>query len=260
VSELDRANAALHEQTAARTRFLASVSHELRTPLHAILVTAQLLADPSLARRDPRRAQGLPAVIEGTGRHVLRLIDDLVDLSRIELHDLRLEVVSLDLGVLLADVEHQVRPLAAEREIRLTMARGTGLRILADPLRLRQVLLNLLANAIKYTPPGGNVRLQLHVRAGILRLSVHDTGIGIAAADLDRAFEPFERLAGSDVPGAGLGLPIARRIMELHGGSLEATSLPGAGSVFTACLPTTVDRVAPYPPSQSAAQPVAVST
>jgi PAS domain S-box-containing protein len=237
VADLDEANAALHEASETRSRFLANVSHELRTPLHAILIAAQLLADPTVARRDPDRARALPGTIDRTGRHLLRLIEDLVDLARIELRDLRMEPVDLDLSTLLEDVRRSMEPLADDRGIHLAIADATGIRIHADAVRLRQVLLNLLGNAIKYTPSGGRVRLEVGTDRDGVRIRVHDTGCGIAPADLDRAFVPFERLVTDGTPGAGLGLPIARTIMDLHGGSLHATSAPGIGSVFTAYLP-----------------------
>ena len=237
VRELDEANAALQQASAARSRFLANVSHELRTPLHAILIAAQLLADPSVATRDPARARALPGTIDRTGRHLLSLIEDLVDLARIELKDLRIDLVPTNLGSVLDDAAGQVEPLAHERGIELSVASGNGILLRSDPLRLRQVLVNLLANAVKYTHRGGLVRLNVERDHDGLRLIVLDTGIGIDPSDLERAFAPFERLAATGSPGAGLGLPIARRIMELHGGSLTATSLPGLGSVFTAHLP-----------------------
>ncbi len=235
--ELGQANAVLQAALTAKSRFLANVAHELRTPLHAILVAAQLLRDPSLVARDSRRARHLPVTIEASGRHLLGLIDDVDDLSRTETGDLGLRPVEMDLLPLLADVRRQVDPLARERRIRLMVAGGAGARVTADPLRLRQVLLNLLANAIKYTPPGGRVRLAAAVEAGTLRVSVHDTGVGIAPEDIERVFLPFERLARDGSPGAGLGLTIARRIAELHGGTLRATSAPGIGSTFTLRMP-----------------------
>ena len=246
VRELDSANAALQQASAARSRFLANVSHELRTPLHAILLTAQLMADPSVATRDPDRARSLPSTVERTGRHLLGLIEDLVDLSRMELHDLRIDLVPMDLELAVQDAVAQVGPLADARGIALSFAGATGISVRGDPKRLRQVLINLLANAVKYTPRGGRVRVAVERDREGLHLGVLDTGIGIDPSDLERAFEPFERLAGTATPGAGLGLPIARRIMELHGGRLTATSVPGLGSVFTAHLP--VDAVlAPAP-------------
>ncbi len=236
--ELDQTNADLQRDIAAKSRFLANVSHELRTPLHAILLAAQLLRSPSGTVRGARQAPWLSATIEGSGRHLLSLIDDVVDLSRSETSDLGLHRVAMELQPLLADLRHQVEPLAKERQIRLAIAGGAGTRLTADPRRLRQVLLNLLANAIKFTEPGGRVRLHAAVEGGVLRVRVHDTGVGIASADIDRIFQPFERVAAGGTPGSGLGLTIARRIAELHGGTLTATSTPGIGSTFTLRIPS----------------------
>ncbi len=242
VRELEDANAALEAASRTRARFLANVSHELRTPLHAILIAAQLLGDSAASKRDPQRVRTLPATIDRTGRHLLELIDDLIDLARIDLSDLRLHVSTTELAPLLDDVRRQTEPLAEERDIRLAIAGGAAIRVRADPLRLRQVILNLLVNAIKYTPRGGHVRLTVEERAGGLRISVRDTGAGIAPGDLERAFEPFERLEQHETPGAGLGLPLARRIVELHGGTLTARSTRGIGSVFTVHLPASAER------------------
>ena len=245
VRELDDANGALQAASAARSQFLANVSHELRTPLHAILLAAQQLADPTIAGRDPRRSRTLPATIEGSGRYLLGLIDDLVDLSRIELSELRIDPVEVELGPLLGAVDRQLSALADEQHVVLDIPSGSRQRVVADPLRLRQVLVNLVSNAIKYTPPGGVVHVTVRAAKGQATIAVQDTGIGIAAGDLERVFQPFERLAIDTAPGAGLGLPIARRIMELHGGHLSATSEPGIGSTFTLHLPRPVRSTAP---------------
>jgi signal transduction histidine kinase len=178
-----------------------------------------------------------------------------------------MDLVPMDLRATIEDAAGQVRPLADERGIELSTDGDDGIALRGDPRRLRQVLVNLLANAVKYTPPGGHVRLGVELDREGLRLSVLDTGIGIDLADLERAFDPFERLAGTEVPGAGLGLPIARRIMELHGGGLTATSLPGLGSVFTAHLPPesilepgasgTPDTTPPSPPPSARLRAIA---
>jgi PAS domain S-box-containing protein len=234
--ELDLANAALREASAARSRFLANITHELRTPLHAILLASRLLVDP-VGRPGRQRTRTLPATIEGSGRYLLSLIDDLVDLSRIELSELRVEPLDLAIAPVLDGVRDQLAALAAEKGVGLAIPAASRLRVHADPLRLRQVLVNLVSNAIKYTPPGGRVRVTARGTGGRVEVAVEDTGIGIAAADLERIFEPFERLHHQATPGAGLGLPIARRIVELHGGTLTAHSEPGSGSTFRLTIP-----------------------
>lgn len=235
VRELDEANDALSRASQARSRLLANVAHELRTPLHSILLAARLLQEPAVGRLD--RDRTLPVTIEEGGRHLLALLDDLVDLSRADIAELRLQVVDTDLAPLLGDVRRQVLPLAVAKDIRLVVAEAHGIRVAADPMRLRQVLLNLMSNAVQFTPPGGRVRVTATASVGVVHLRVRDTGPGIASEDLERAFVPFERLGRDDVPGAGLGLAISRRIVELHGGCLSATSVADAGSTFHATIP-----------------------
>ncbi len=236
VREVDNANAGLREATAARLRFLANVSHELRTPLHAILLAARLLVEPGAPDADSR-AGSLPKTIEDSGKYLLGLIDDLIDLSRLEVAERRIEPLDLDIGPLLTAVGDQLGALGEEQGVRLEIEADSRLRVYADPLRLRQVLVNLVSNGIKYTPPGGTVRVRVDTVDGAPTIAVSDTGIGMDPHDIERAFEPFARLAHHPAPGAGLGLPIARRIVELHGGTLTATSQSGLGSVFTVRLP-----------------------
>ncbi len=237
VRDLDRANADLKRANTARSAFLASVSHELRTPLHSILAAAELVHDPLFGPLPERRVRELGSTIQSSGRHLLHLIDDLVDLSRIEAGGLELRPVEVSLGAILTEINAEIAPLAAEKAIALRVPRGRGPVVVADPLRLRQVLLNLLANAVKFTGRGGRIRVEVQQAASGTTIAVHDTGIGIAPADLERAFLPFEQVSGTSSPGAGLGLAISRRIMELHGGRLTVASQIDRGSIFTVHLP-----------------------
>ena len=257
VQDLDQANAALHLASETRSRILASVSHELRTPLHSILVAAQLVRGSAEPWAD-RRMRGLGATIEGSGRHLLSLIDDFVDLSRIEIGAFEVRPASVSLALLLHEVRRDIAPLAAEKGIGLTMTEGRGVRVVADPLRLRQVLLNLLSNAVKFNHRGGRIQVSVQVADSDLQISVHDTGIGIAPDDLERAFQPFVQVSSSDTPGVGLGLAISRRIVELHGGTLTAASALGRGSTFTVTLPTS-DRVPVADPVDVGEPPVLAS-
>jgi PAS domain S-box-containing protein len=245
VEDLDQANTSLQQASETRSRLLASVSHELRTPLHSILVAAQLVRDSGLEQGGNRRVRGLGATIEGSGRHLLGLIDDFLDLSRIEVGAFELRPTPVLLGPLLREVRRDMAPLAAEKGIGLTIAEASGLLVVADPLRLRQVLLNLMSNALKFTPRGGRVRITVRLLDDGVRISVHDTGIGIAPGDLDRAFLPFEQVSGTDAPGVGLGLAISRRIAELHGGTLTAVSAVGRGSTFSVTLPNVASAELP---------------
>jgi PAS domain S-box-containing protein len=259
VRDLDAANEALRDATTARLRFLANVSHELRTPLHAIMLSARLLVEPS-ERMDPSRLQALPETIEGSGRYLLGLVDDLIDLSRLDVAERPIEPLELEIAPLVTGVRNQLTGLADEKGVRLELETDTRFRLSVDPLRFHQVLVNLVSNGIKYTPAGGTVTISTELLDGAPAVRVRDTGIGMAPGDIERAFEPFERLARAAAPGAGLGLAIARRIVELHGGTLTATSELGEGSTFLVQLPAAA-LASPVPgvtPSPSATvQPAA---
>jgi PAS domain S-box-containing protein len=237
VQRLDSANAELKRAGDAKSQFLASVSHELRTPLHSILVAADLVYDPLFGPLSEDRVRDLGATIQASGRHLLHLIDDLVDLSRIEAGRLELHPSELALGQLLGEIGQLLGPLAAEKGIALDLPQDLQLRIVADPLRLRQVLLNLVANAIKFTGHGGRIWMEVTSTTDATVIEVHDTGIGIAAEHLERAFEPFEQVSGTNSPGAGLGLAISRQLIELHAGRLDVDSTLDVGSVFRVTLP-----------------------
>jgi len=238
VEQLDRANAELKQASEAKSEFLTTMSHELRTPLHSILVAAELIGDPLFGTLTEARIRELARTIHGSGTHLLRLVDDLVDLSRIEAGRLELRPVDVPVSTLLGEILEEMTPLAREKDISLEMPLGPGPRITADPLRIRQVLGNLVANAIKFTGRGGRVWVEVSASLAEVRISVHDSGIGIAAEDLGRVFLPFEQVAGTSTPGVGLGLAISQRIVELHGGRFEAASTPGVGSTFSVTLPT----------------------
>ncbi len=237
VEDLDRANAELRRASDAKSDFLGTVSHELRTPLHSILVAAELVSDPVFGPLSEERVRDLGATIHVSGRHLLGLIDDMVDLARIEAGRIDLRIVRLPLAPLLDEIRHQIAPLARERGIALECECESNLMIHADPLRIRQVLVNLLANAVKFTEPGGRVWVDAHLTPTAVEIAVHDTGVGIRHEDLVHIFEPFDQVSEVLAPGAGLGLAIARRLVDLHGGRLTVTSAHGTGSTFTVSLP-----------------------
>ncbi|MFN8630966.1 MAG: PAS domain-containing sensor histidine kinase [Chloroflexota bacterium] len=251
VRDLDAANEALREATTARLRFLANVSHELRTPLHAIMLSARLLEDHGTA--STARVKALPESIESSGRYLLGLVDDLIDLSRLEVAERPIEPLELEIVPLVTGVRNQLAGLADEKGVRLELETQVSFRVRVDPLRFHQVLVNLVSNSIKYTPAGGLVVVATALLDGAPAIIVRDTGIGMAPEHIERAFEPFERLDRAVAPGAGLGLPIARRIVELHGGTLTATSTLGEGSVFTIALPpSSLASPSPPPPPRGA--------
>ena len=237
VVELDRANGELVRANDAKNRFLASVAHELRTPLHSILVAAALVHDPPAGPITPERVRDLGVMIESSGRHMVSLIDDLVDLARIEAGRLELRLSEIAVGTILADVESSLASMAQARGITLEFPERPGPVISADPTRVRQIITNLVVNAIKFTERGGRVWVDMSATRSSIKVSVSDTGIGIDAADLERAFLPFEQVSRTGSTGAGLGLAICRSLAELHGGQLEATSVPDQGSCFSLVLP-----------------------
>jgi PAS domain S-box-containing protein len=234
--ELHRVEAA----SRAKSEFLSRMSHELRTPLNAMIGFAQLLGldrNPPLAATQADWAQQ----IQRAGWHLLEMINDTLDLARIESGSVRLDLAPVSLAPLLAGCRMLLEGAAAAREIRILEQVQPGAeRVLADPTRLKQIVTNLLSNAIKYNHPGGAVRLLARpMGGGQVALQVHDTGPGLTTEQLAHLFEPYNRLGRErgTVEGTGIGLVISRRLAELMGGSLEAASQPGEGAVFTLLLP-----------------------
>ncbi len=223
----------------AKTEFVARMSHELRTPLNALLGFAQLLASRPEEPLSDQQAEAV-RVIEQSGWHLLDMINDLLELSRIEAGHVRVQLGRIDLEVIVAESLHLVGALGQPQSILVSTHVDEAARhVIADPTRLRQVLVNLLSNAIKYNRPHGRVRIEAQREAGSSRIAlrVRDTGAGMNAEQLAHLFEPFNRLGRDDtIPGTGIGLAIARNLVELMDGTLEAGSLPGQGSCFTVRL------------------------
>jgi signal transduction histidine kinase len=234
VERLGQGNRELNRVSNAKSIFLATTSHELRAPLTALLAETEILDHllPQVPGED--RCRHLVDGARSNARHLLRLVDDLLDLSRIEAERLELRQAPVDLAELVADAVSALRPVIAEKQLSLTLGevRCPAL-IRGDPDRLWQVIANLVTNAGNATPPGGHIRVDVVTSEGRLRLQVSDTGVGIPSDELERMFVPFEQ--GPDRSrGLGLGLTIARHLVEAHGGTLKATSVPGEGSCFTA--------------------------
>ena len=227
----------------AKTQFLSQMSHELRTPMNAILGFGQLLvSDP----RQPLVAyqQAYVAEILRGAHHLLDLINEILDLGRIEAGQLQLEPEALALPEMLEQCLSLMRTLAESHDVQLQPLalpdRGSaGLRVTADRKRLLQVLLNLLGNAIKYNRPGGSVSVRCRQEGGHVRLAVEDNGRGLDAEEQRRLFQPFERLsaAHSAIEGTGIGLALSRRLVEAMGGTIGVDSQPGVGSTFWFYLP-----------------------
>jgi signal transduction histidine kinase/ActR/RegA family two-component response regulator len=239
--ELTTARDAALTATQAKDAFLSSTSHELRTPLNAVLGFAQLLQLSELGEEDRDAVERILAA----GQHLLALINELIDIARIESGKFSLSVEPVAVQPVVQETCQLMAPLAADRSITINQyCPWPGLAVNADRLRLRQILVNLVSNAIKYNHVGGTVTLTCQAASsGQVSLEVADTGPGIPAADLERIFDPFERLgAGSTaIEGTGIGLPLARAFAEAMGGLLTATSIPGEGSTFTVTLPRTPD-------------------
>ena len=222
----------------AKSHFLSRMSHELRTPLNAILGFSQLLALGPLADEQTESV----AYISRAGQHLLGLIDEVLDLARVESGQLTPSVAPVHLAPIVAGAIELVAPMACEWGITVEHPQvADWIRVVADEQWLRQVLVNLLTNAIKYNQKGGTVTLGVEPGPDEISVSISDTGIGISADELPRLFEPFARLgAHTGVEGTGLGLMLSRELVELMGGTIEVESQPGVGSTFTVRLPSSV--------------------
>lgn len=245
---LERANRELalaKEQAEASNRskssFLANMSHELRTPLNAIIGFAELLYDGHVPPGSPEHKEFLGDIVS-SGRHLLQLINDILDLSKVEAGKLEFHPVPVDPRALIGEVIATLRNTAAGRQIEIAVVVDPELtQVTLDPARLKQVLYNYLSNALKFTPEGGKIIVRAQGEpANFFRISVEDTGVGIAPEDLRRLFLEFQQLeAGLDKKhaGTGLGLALTKRLVEAQGGSVAVESRLGVGSTFSAVLP-----------------------
>ena len=225
----------------AKTQFLARMSHELRTPLNAVLGFAQLMEMDHVEAPQPGQQRRLQLIREA-GEHLLHMINDMLDLTRIEAGGMVLQSEAVALRALALQTIDMVQGLAEKAQLRLLLLPGAELTVQADRARLRQVLLNLLTNAIKYNRPGGQVTVEIGpCSEGRAHLTVRDTGLGISDADLPFVFEPFRRgaQAAGPVDGAGIGLSVTQALVQLMGGAVEVSSTAGQGSVFSVRLPLT---------------------
>jgi signal transduction histidine kinase/CheY-like chemotaxis protein len=233
-SELELAIGEAHNANQAKSAFLSSMSHELRTPLNAILGFAQILASKDMPTT-PEQKQEFAGHILKSGRHLLTLINEILDLAKVEAGALSLSMEPVPLADVLAECQDMIAPLAATRGVRVLFPQAPTVRVQADRTRLKQVLLNLLSNAVKYNRDGGAVIVDCARPAPQrLRLSVQDTGMGLSPEQVAGLFQPFNRLGqeGGTQEGKGIGLVVTRRLVELMGGEIGVTSSPGVGSVF----------------------------
>jgi signal transduction histidine kinase len=230
--ELEKLNKKLQAADQAKNEYLSRMSHELRTPLAAIMGFSELFV---LADLDERKSEWAATLLRA-GKHLLQLVDEVLDISRIEAGELSLSVEPVAIVPLLAEAMELIQPMAESRRVTLhppEIQDGSGYAR-ADSQRLKQVMINLLSNAVKYNREGGEVHVSVEaLGSDRMRLAVTDTGEGLEQESLAKLFIPFERLdAGADVQGTGLGLALSRSLVEEMGGQLTATSTPGQGSTF----------------------------
>jgi len=256
-SELMIANMKLARAVRLKDEFLANMSHELRTPLNAILGISEALQDEVYGTLNQLQAKSL-RTMEDSGRHLLSLINDILDLAKMEAGKVKLEIIPVSAESMADTCLHLVKQLAMKKLIKIFTTFDINVRMVqADQRYLKQMLLNLLSNAIKFTPERGQVNLEIrgYLELGMVEFIVSDTGIGIAEKDMEYLFKPFVQLDGSlnrAHEGTGLGLSLVSRLAEMHGGSVSVESEEGQGSCFTISLP--------WQPNKDEQQPNSTST
>jgi signal transduction histidine kinase len=222
-----------------KSEFLANMSHELRTPLNAIIGFSEVLSEGMFGEINEKQTEYLDDIL-GSGRHLLSLINDILDLSKVEAGRMELELAEFDLPGAVDNALTLVRERASRRGISLGSEIDERVEVIeADERKVKQVLLNLLSNALKFTPEGGRIDVRTAVNEGSVAISVADTGVGIAPEDQETIFEEFRQVGAADkkVEGTGLGLALSRKFIELHGGRIWVESQVGSGATFTFTIP-----------------------
>jgi signal transduction histidine kinase len=237
--EIEVKSRLLESASQHKSEFLANMSHELRTPLNAIIGFSEVLSERMFGEVNEKQAEYIGDILQ-SGQHLLSLINDILDLSKIEAGRMELELSEFDLPAAIDNTLTLVRERATRRGIALERSLDERLgTIQADERKVKQVLLNLLSNALKFTPEGGKIQVRATLTDGVADISVTDTGVGIALADQETVFEEFRQVgtASKKVEGTGLGLAISRKFVELHGGKIGVKSEVGKGSTFAFTLP-----------------------
>ena len=251
--ELHRRQVALEQAMGARNRFYASMSHELRTPINAVIGYSTLMLDGIYGPLNAKQKEGLQRTLKAA-RHLLELVNDVLDLSKIEAGKIELSIQPVLFPALIEDLFVTVRPLADEYGSTLTLEmESESFNIVSDPRRVRQILINLMSNAIKFGEGKPILVRCKQAEAGGVEIEVVDQGVGISQEDIPRIFEEFVQVSESKQPGTGLGLPISRRLAQLLDGSLTVCSTPGQGSTFRLSLPPSLEDDLAEEPVLSAA-------
>jgi len=244
--ELGRLYEAVETASRHKSEFLANMSHELRTPLNAVIGFSQVLKEQMFGELNAAQAEYVDDVLS-SGEHLLNLINDILDLAKVEAGRMELQPSTFDLPGVLDNAMAMVRERATREGVSLSTATDPSVGLLeGDERKVKQILFNLLSNAVKFTPEGGRVTLAAIADDGQVEISVRDTGVGISAEDQVRIFEEFYQVGpGTMQEGTGLGLALTRRLVELHHGRLSVESEPGVGSTFTVRLPLHQGQAAP---------------
>ncbi len=237
--ELELRNREIERANRHKSEFLANMSHELRTPLHTVIGFSELLAEELQGPLNANQKRFVSHILKDS-QHLLSLINEVLDLSKIEAGKVQLNREPVDLGAVIEDALSSIRPRILDKSIDLETDVASPVLVDGDRMRLKQILYNLLSNAVKFTPKGGRIRVDAAKADGFARISVTDTGIGIPPEERESIFDAFHQVgtsAGGMREGTGLGLPIAKRLVEEHGGRLTVESEPGRGSRFTFTIP-----------------------
>jgi signal transduction histidine kinase len=240
VTERKRFEQSLQEANRMKSEFLANMSHELRTPLNGILGFAEFLVDGKPGKLNPKQKEYLDDILN-SGRHLLQLINDVLDLAKVEAGKMELNPETFPLSKAIEEVRAVAKPMAQKKHIAVAVDIATELDcVTLDQQKFKQVLYNLLSNSIKFTDDGGTVELRATLHDSHFKLAVTDSGIGISPEDINRLFREFEQLesgASRRYEGTGLGLALTRKLVQLQGGTITVESKVGKGSTFAVILP-----------------------